>query len=147
MPKASVKRLIECKKEKLIDLILDIEKYPDFVPYCLESKIYEKTDKKKEISIIADLTIGKGLFVDTYKSDVRYNKIEDTIYVTNLDGPLEYLKNKWIFRQAENSTEISFEVDFELKNKFLNIIMTTSFRYGLDKVADAFETRAYKIIK
>ena len=45
MPKASVKRLIECKKEQLIDLVLDIEKYPQFVPFCLDSKIYEKKKK------------------------------------------------------------------------------------------------------
>ena len=45
MPKASVKRLIECKKEQLIDLVLDIEKYPAFVPFCVDSKIYEKNEK------------------------------------------------------------------------------------------------------
>ena len=43
MPKASVKRLIECKKEQLIDLVLDIEKYPQFVPFCLDSKVYERS--------------------------------------------------------------------------------------------------------
>ena len=47
MPKASVKRSIECKKEELIDLVLDVEKYPLFVPFCLDSKVYEK--KKKVI--------------------------------------------------------------------------------------------------
>ena len=47
MPKASVKRLIKCKKEQLIDLVLDIEKYPQFVPFCLDSKIYEKKKKRR----------------------------------------------------------------------------------------------------
>ena len=74
MPKASVKRSIECKKEQLIDLVLDIEKYPQFVPFCLNSKIYEKKEKGGLLFIIADLTIGKGPFKDTYKSDVQYNK-------------------------------------------------------------------------
>ena len=87
MPKASVKRSIECNKDQLIDLVLDIDKYPEFVPFCLGSKIYEKKDKGDLILIIADLTIGKGPFKDTYKSDVKYNKKEDSIYVTNLDGP------------------------------------------------------------
>ena len=59
MPKASVKRLIECKKEQLIDLVLDIEKYPIFVPFCLDSKIYEKKENDDFLSIVADLTIGK----------------------------------------------------------------------------------------
>ena len=142
MPKASVKRFIECKKDQLIDLVLDIEKYPEFVPFCLNSKIYEKKEKNDLIFIIADLTIGKGPFKDTYKSDVRFDKKKDFIYVTNIDGPLKYLENKWHFNEKNNITEISFEVDFELKNDFLNIIMTRSFQFGLDKIADAFQKRA-----
>ena len=142
MPKASVKRFIECKKDQLIDLVLDIEKYPEFVPFCLNSKIYEKKEKNDLIFIIADLTIGKGPFKDTYKSDVKFDKKKDYIYVTNIDGPLKYLENKWHFNEQNNITEISFEVDFELKNDFLNIMMTRSFQFGLDKIADAFQKRA-----
>ena len=145
MPKASVKRLIECKKEESIDLVLDIEKYPQFVPFCLDSKIYEKKEKKDLILIIADLTIGKGPFKDTYKSDVKFNKKENSIYVTNLDGPLKHLENKWHFKEENNFTEVSFDVDFELKNDFLNIIMTKSFQFGLDKIADAFQKRAEEL--
>ncbi len=145
MPKASVKRLIECKKEQLIDLVLDIEKYPQFVPFCLDSKIYERKEEGHLLLIIADLTIGKGPFKDTYKSDVKFNKKNNSIHVTNLDGPLKHLDNKWHFREYNEITEISFDVDFELKNHFLNIIMTKSFQFGLDKIADAFQKRAEKL--
>ena len=145
MPKASVKRIIKCNKEQLIDLVLDIEKYPQFVPFCLDSKVYEKKEKDDLILIIADLTIGKGPFKDTYKSDVKFNKKDDSIYVTNLDGPLKHLENKWHFKEENNFTEVSFDVDFELKNDFLNIIMTKSFQFGLDKIADAFQKRAEEL--
>ena len=142
MPQASVKRLIETEKKNLVDLVLDIDKYSSFIPYCIDSKVHERNDKGDNIFIIADLTIGKGIFKDTYKSDVRYNKKDDTIYVTNIDGPLKYLENKWKFTQKKNVTEVYFEVDFELKNKFLNILMVKSFTYGLNKIADAFQKRA-----
>ena len=142
MPKASVKRLIKCRKEQLINLVLDIEKYPDFVPFCLGSKIHKSNQQGDLLLIVADLTIGKGPFKDTYKSDVRFNTKKDEIYVTNLDGPLKHLENKWFFKEEKKLTEVSFEVDFELKNAFLNIVMTKSFQYGLDKIADAFEKRA-----
>ena len=142
MPKASVKRSIACKKEQLIDLVLDIEKYPQFVPFCINSKVYEKKKKGDLLLIIADLTIGKGPFKDTYKSDVKFNKKEDSIYVTNLDGPLKHLENKWYFTETNNVTDVSFEVDFELKNEFLNIVMTRSFQFALDKIAEAFHKRA-----
>ena len=145
MPKASVKKLIQCKKEQLIDLVLDIEKYPEFVPFCVDAKVYEKKDKDNLLLIVADLTIGKGPFKDTYKSDVKYNKKENSIFVTNLDGPLKHLENSWHFKEKNNITEISFEVDFELKNRFLNIVMTKSFQFGLDKIADAFQKRAEEL--
>jgi len=145
MPKASVKRLIECKKEQLIDLVLDIEKYPFFVPFCLDSKVYERKEKGDLLFIVADLTIGKGPLKDTYRSDVKFDKKEDSIYVTNLDGPLKYLENKWFFKEENNFTEVSFDVDFELKNHFLNIIMNKSFQFGLDKIADAFQKRGEEL--
>ena len=147
MPQSSVKRLIEADKQKLIELVLDIEKYKDFIPYCLDSKVYERNDKGDKIFIVADLTIGKGIFKDTYKSDVKYNKLNNTIYVTNIDGPLKYLENVWKFNEKDNITEVSFEVDFELKNKFLNILMTKSFNYGLNKIADAFQNRAEELFR
>ena len=147
MPEASVKRLIECNKEQLVDLVLDIENYPNFIPYCLEAKIYEKKKENNLILIIADLTIGKGPFKATYKSDVRFNKDTDTILVTNIEGPLKHLDNKWVFLEKDNSTEISFDIDFEIENKFLNIVMDKSFQYGLDKIADSFQKRANDLFK
>jgi|TARA_B110001452_G_scaffold56095_1_gene43475 coenzyme Q-binding protein COQ10 len=147
MPRASVKRLIECEKNQLIDLVLDIEKYPTFVPYCIDAQVHEKKDTKNFIIIIADLTIGKGPFKDTYKSNVKFNKKNNSIYVTNLDGPLKHLDNTWTFEQHKEGTEINFDIDFEIKNKFLNILMTNSFQYGLGKIADSFQERANKLFK
>ena len=147
MPKASVKKLIECKKEQLINLVLDIEKYPEFVPFCMGAKVYEKKVQGNLLLIVGDLTIGKGPFKDTYKSDVKYNKKEDSIFVTNLDGPLKHLENTWYFKEKNKVTEISFEVDFELKNEFLNIVMTKSFQFALDKIAEAFQKRAEELFK
>ena len=145
MPKASVKRTINKKKDKLIEFVLDIEKYPEFIPFCLGSKVYERKEENNKIFIIADLTIGKGAFRDTYKSDVRFNKNDDTINVTNLEGPLKHLQNNWKFIENNNMTEVYFDVDFEIKNKFLNLLMEKTFEFGLNKIADAFQKRAETI--
>ena len=142
MPKASVKRLIECKKDQLIDLVLDIDKYPIFVPFCLDAKVHERKENEESLFIIADLTIGKGPFKDTYKSDVKLNKKKDTIHVTNLDGPLKYLENKWYFEEKNKITKVFFDVDFQLKNDLLNLVMAKSFQFGLNRIADAFQKRA-----
>ena len=142
MPKASIKRNINCSKKDLIDLVLNIEEYPKFIPYCLNAKIYKDKSEANFQYIEADLTIGKGPFKDTYKSDVKFDKKESIIYVKNIEGPLKYLENKWKFDQKVNFTEVTFDLDFELKNKFLNVFMNKSFKYGLDKIADAFQNRA-----
>ena len=147
MPSASIKKKIPCSKKNLIEMVLDIEKYPEFVPWCLDGKIHDKTDKGDTIEIKADLTIGKSFFRDTYKSFVIYNKSEDSIYVTNIDGPLKHLENEWFFRQDGDSSEVEFNVDFELKNKILNVLMIKSFDLGLKKIADAFETRAIQLFE
>ena len=142
MPKASVTRHIARDKKTLIDFVLDIEKYPEFIPFCIDSKVYETNDEGDVKKIIADLTIGKRPFIDTYKSDVRYDKKNDSIHVTNIDGPLKHLENNWKFVEKDNLTEVQFDVDFEIKNKFLNLIMEKSFQFGLNKIADAFQKRA-----
>ena len=147
MPSASIKKKITCSKKNLIDMVLDIEKYPEFVPWCLDGKIHDKIDKGDKIEIKADLTIGKSFFRDTYKSFVIYNKSEDSIHVTNIDGPLKHLENEWFFRQEGDSSEVEFNVDFELKNKILNVLMIKSFDLGLKKIADAFEKRAIQLFE
>ena len=121
MPSASIKKEIPCSKENLIKMVLDIEKYPEFVPWCLNGKIHSKNEKGDKIEITADLTIGKSFFNETYKSFVIYEKSSDLIHVTNMEGPLKHLENKWFFRKLGNNSEVDFHINFELKNKILNI--------------------------
>jgi coenzyme Q-binding protein COQ10 len=147
MPYASIKKEIHCSKENLIKMVLDIEKYPEFVPWCINSKIHDKNDKGNKIEIIADLTIGKSFFNETYKSFVTYEKSSDSIHAINIDGPLKYLENKWFFNQKGNNSEVNFQVEFELKNRILNLLMIKFFDKGLKKVADAFEKRAIDLFK
>ena len=128
-------------------MVLDIEKYPEFVPWCLGGKIHRKIDKGNFVEITADLTIGKSFFSETYKSFVIYDKSTDSINVTNIEGPLKHLENKWTFRQTGDLSEVDFHVDFELKNKILNILMIKTFDLGLEKIANAFEKRAIQLFK
>ena len=147
MPNASIKKIIACKKNDLIKMILDIEKYPEFVPWCLNGKIHRKDDKPDMIEMEADLTVGKKFLNQTYKSHVTYYKEKDKIIVTNLDGPLKHLKNEWTFKEINNGTQLEFFIDFELKNPILNSIMKKSFELGLNKIAKSFEERAIKLYK
>ena len=128
-------------------MVLDIEKYPEFVPWCLDGKIHEKKETDDLIEIKADLKVGKKFLNQTYTSFVLFDKNLDKIIVNNLDGPLKHLKNEWTFKEVNNSTQLIFDIDFELKNPILNKIMENSFEMGLKKIADAFEKRAIDIYK
>ena len=147
MSSATIKKIIPCNKNQLIKMVLDIEKYQEFVPWCLEGKVYEKNESKDLITFNGDLKVGKSILNETFSSHVSYYKEKDKIIVTNLDGPLKHLKNEWKFKEINNSTQLEFFIDFELKNSILNSIMKKSFELGLNKIAKSFEERAIKLYK
>ena len=147
MSSASIKKIISCKKNQLIDMVLDIEKYPEFVPWCIIGKIYNKNESDDLITFNGDLKVGKSLLNETFSSHVSFHKEKDKIIVTNIEGPLKHLKNEWIFKEINNVTQLEFYINFELKNPILNAIMKKSFELGLNKIAKSFEERAIKIYK
>ena len=147
MSSATIKKIISCNKKNLIHIVLDIEQYPQFVPWCLVGKIHKKKETKDFIEIQADLKVGKKYINENYSSLVLYSKKKDLITVTNINGPLKYLKNEWKFKEVNNKTELDFSIDFELQNNFLNLIMKNYFNFGLNKITDAFEQRAIKLFK
>ena len=112
-----------------------------FLGVCL-GKSTKKKDSPDLVEIKADLKVGKKFLNQTYTSLVLYHKDLDKIIVTNVEGPLKHLKNTWKFKEINQSTQLEFDIDFELKNIFLNKIMEKSFVMGLNKIADAFEKRA-----
>ena len=147
MSSASIKKIIPCKKNQLIEMGLDIEKYPEFVPWCIEGKRHEINESADLITFNGDLKVGKSLLHETFSSQVSYYKEKDKIIVNNLNGPLKHLKNEWIFKEVNNATQLEFFIDFELKNPILNAIMKKSFELGLNKIAKSFEERAVKLYK
>ena len=147
MSSAKIKKILPCKKKQLIEMVLDIEKYPEFVPWCIEGKIEDKNESTDLITFKGDLKVGKSLLNETFSSHVSYYKEKDKIIVTNLDGPLKHLKNEWVFKEVNDATQLEFFIDFELKNPILNSIMKKSFELGLNKIAKSFEERAIKLYK
>ena len=147
MSSATLKKIIPCKKDQLVEMVLDIEKYPEFVPWCIEGKAHEKNESADLITFKGDLKVGKSILNETFSSHVSYYKEKDKIIVTNLDGPLKHLKNEWTFKEINNGTQLEFFIDFELKNPVLNSIMKKSFEIGLNKIAKSFEQRAVSLFK
>ena len=147
MSSTKIKKIIPCKKKQLIEMVLDIEKYPEFVPWCIEGQVHDKNESTDLITFKGDLKVGKSILNETFSSHVSYYKEKDKIIVTNLDGPLKHLKNEWTFKEINNGTQLEFFIDFELKNPVLNSIMKKSFELGLNKIAKSFEQRAVSLFK
>lgn len=133
--------------QQMFDLVLDIEKYPQFLPWCLAAKITKKID---ENNLNADLVINFKGFSQKYSSDVRAEKMSDTkfkIDVSAIDGPFKNLVNHWQFRDVVGGCEVEFFIDFEFKSVILGKMIGMIFEKATDKMIDAFEKRAEFIYK
>lgn len=128
-------------------MVLDIERYPEFVPWCLGAKIHKKNESNDLIELEAELKVGKNFLNENYVSHVLFDKQKNIILVNNLDGPLKYLKNEWKFKTLNTATEVDFFIEFKLKNPIFNMIVNRSFQLGLKKITDAFVERALHLSK
>ena len=146
MPKQEESKTVNYSKDQMFDLVADIDRYDEFLPWCNNSKII-KTSIKDDIKIvIADLEIGYDQFVYTYRSEVKLHKDKSEINVRNLDGPFKYLENNWKFVTVnESKCEIQFKIDFELNITLLDILMRKFFDLAFQKMVDAFISRANEI--
>ncbi len=146
MPKQEERKIVSYTKDQMFDLVADIDRYDEFLPWCNNSKVInEKKEGDKKI-VIADLEIGYDQFVYTYRSEVKLHEDKSQINVRNLDGPFKYLKNSWKFTTVnESECEIQFNIDFELNVSFLDILMKKFFDLAFQKMVDSFVTRANEI--
>ena len=111
MPKQEERKIVSYTKDQMFDLVADIDRYDEFLPWCNNSKVInEKKEGDKKI-VIADLEIGYDQFVYTYRSEVKLHEDKSQINVRNLDGPFKYLKNSWKFTTVnESECEIQFNM-------------------------------------
>ena len=146
MPKQEESKTVNYTKDQMFDLVADIDRYDEFLPWCNNSKIINTKKEGDKKIVIADLEIGYDQFVYTYRSEVKLHEDKSQINVRNLDGPFKYLKNSWKFTTVnESECEIQFNIDFELNVSFLDILMKKFFDLAFQKMVDSFVTRANEI--
>jgi coenzyme Q-binding protein COQ10 len=141
MPTHAEKKHLPYTPEQMFDLVADVERYPEFLPWCVACR---KTADYGEV-IEADLIIGYKMFREKFKSQVILDHPEE-IRVDYLDGPLKSLSNQWAFiRNDDNSCTIDFYVDFEFKNPMLQRLVTVFFDKAVRRMVSAFEARAQSL--
>ena len=141
MPTHAEKRILPYTKEQLFDLVAQVERYPEFLPWCLGCRVKSRTDEQ----IVADMIIGFKVFREGFTSRVNLNK-PDRVDVKYENGPFKYLDNHWIFNDmGEGKTEIDFYVDFEFRSRILQAAIGTVFNEAVRRMISAFEERAHDL--
>ena len=148
MPVKKIIKKFNYSKKDLIELVLKIDDYKFFLPWCINSKILTINKKKKDLKILADLEIGFKSFREIYTSEVIYNNQNSKIQVTSINGNIKKLLNIWEFEEIDKkSCNVIFFIDIELKNPIVNILFNKFFNYGFEKILNSFERRAKETIK
>ena len=145
MPSLDQTKTLPYSAQQMYSLVMDIEKYPEFLPWCKKAKIIEIIS---DDNLQADLLINFKSFFEKYRSDVKHSKNakgEYFVEVIAIEGPFKKLINKWYFRQLDNGNcEVKFFIDFEFNSFLLTKMIGSIFSRAVEKMMKAFEDRAEK---
>ncbi len=140
MPTHAEKRLLRYTPEQLFDLVADVRRYPEFLPWCVGARVISRNENE----LVADLTIGFKLFRETFRSHVTLERPHH-VHVRYLNGPFRYLNNHWRFNAVPGGTEVDFFVDFEFHSRLLQAVIGTVFNEAVRLMVRAFERRAMQM--
>ena len=137
MPTHAEHQFVPYTPEQLFDLVADVGKYPQFLPWCVAARVRGQTGRE----LVADLTIGFGPFRETFTSRVTLDRPQ-RVKVKYENGPFRYLNNQWDFAPSDNGTEVAFFVDFEFRSKILQSAIGVVFNEAVRRMVNAFRKRA-----
>jgi coenzyme Q-binding protein COQ10 len=147
LPIKKVVKKFDFPKKELINLILDINNYKDFLPWCKNSIVTDDREENTKRIIFADLEIGYKQIADTYTSEVIFDRENSQIIVKPVSGPIKKLTNIWKFKEiTEKSCEVNFYIEIELNNFILNTVFEKFFDAGFEKIFTSFENQAKKVL-
>ena len=139
MPTHAERRHLPHRPQQLFDLVADIERYPEFLPWCVGARIRSRTERE----IVADLMIGFRLIRERFTSRVTLDRERNRIDVAYTEGPFKYLNNHWIFEpDGQGGTKLDFYVDFEFRSIVLQKVIGVVFHEAVRRMVGAFEARA-----
>tara|TARA_R110002095_G_scaffold163758_4_gene141919 strand:+ start:515 stop:949 length:435 start_codon:yes stop_codon:yes gene_type:complete len=139
MPQFKDSQLLPFTPKQLYDMVLDIEMYPDFLPWCTRSEIVERLDQDNKL--YASVSAGYALYSETYLSKVTFQE-NAKIEATYIEGPFKNLQTLWLFNGHPKGCDLLFSVDFEFEAGLLNTVAKHMFTQVTEKMVDAFVKRA-----
>ena len=142
MPAHSDQRVLPYSAAQTFDLVADVASYPKFLPWTAAARVRSVTDRGETEVMLADLVVSFKVFRESFGSEVTLWKDKSRIDTRYIDGPFRYLHSTWRFKDAEGGCEVSFEVDFEFRNRLLRGAAGMFFHEAMTRIIAAFESRA-----
>ena len=137
MPTFAEERHLPYSQQQIFDLVADVERYPEFLPWCTACRV-----TKRETQLIeADLLVGFKMLRERFTSRVTLSA-PNSIQVEYLDGPFRYLNNHWIFKPSQDGCVIDFYIDFEFRSRLLHRLIGPLFSEAVRRMVSAFDNRA-----
>ena len=138
MPTHAEKRRLPYSPEQMFELVADVEKYPEFLPWCVATRVKSRHGD----TITADMAIGYKVFRERFTSIARLDRAGMRIDIAYQEGPFRFLNNHWVFERAPNGCVIDFYIDFEFSSHLLEKAITVVFNRAVSVMVEAFERRA-----
>jgi coenzyme Q-binding protein COQ10 len=140
MPTHAEQRVVPYTPEQMYALVADIERYPEFLPWCVAARIRER----RADFISADLVIGFKMFRERFTSNVKLDQPQ-RIDVSYAEGPFRYLNNHWSFERVPGGCRVDFFVDFEFRSRVLQKVIEVLFGEAVRRMVAAFDGRAHQL--
>ena len=140
MPHHEEVRVVPYTPEQMFELVADVDRYPDFLPWCIAARIRSR----EPTELVADLVIGFRMVKERFRSRVTLDRPR-TITVEYIEGPMKYLTNAWEFRDHPEGCEIQFYVEFEFRSKVLQSLIGVLFHEAVRRMVGAFYARAHAL--
>ncbi|MGF1454981.1 MAG: type II toxin-antitoxin system RatA family toxin [Alphaproteobacteria bacterium] len=141
------RRRLPYKPDDILELVADIEKYPEFLPWCNRVIVRSRTkdDQGREI-VTADLNARFKVVQESFKSRVRTDRAGRRIDIDYIDGPFKHLENRWLFEENPDGTcTVDFHIEFEFRNKALQLLISSVFGEAVRRMVGAFDARAHDL--
>ena len=128
--------------DQMYALVADVEKYPEFLPWCAGLRVIERS----EASLTADMIVAYKVFRERFRSHVTLDREEKRIDVAYVNGPFSNLENRWRFKdKPEGGSVIEFEIEFEFRNFLLQATAQAVFDKAFARMSEAFVMRAEEV--
>lgn len=142
MPAHSETKRLPYTADQMYDLVADVAKYPEFLPWTAAARIRSSQDQGDHTVMLADLVVSFKVFREKFGSRVVLWPAKKQIDTAYIDGPFKHLESTWRFTDVDDGCEVAFNVDFEFKNRLLQGAAGLFFNEAMTRIVRSFEKRA-----